>query len=201
MEHCGDSPRMKNMEAQALRPLTPFRRAKEPHEQRLIARARDGSAEAAEALIRRYWSSAQRTAYLTTMDLSASEDVAQDALLSALGSLDGFDEHRPFAPWLHRIVVNRALDWARARTRRGEVGLSAEHLSVAEPVDVGLNAELLDALHALSPEHRAVVALRYLLGYGEAEVAELLELPRGTVGSRLRRALDQLREILGGDRK
>jgi len=56
---------------------------------------------------------------------------------------------------------------------------------------------LVAALAGLSPEHRAVIVLRHLLDYSPGEIADILELPRGTVNSRLRRGLDQLREAIG----
>ena len=107
-------------------------------------------------------------------------------------ALDRFDRRRPFGPWLHRIVVNRAIDWARARALRPE----AEEVDVAGPERPERDDELLRELGHLSPEHRAVIVLRYLLEYTPGEIAELLELPRGTVNSRLRRGLDSLKERL-----
>jgi RNA polymerase sigma-70 factor (ECF subfamily) len=91
---------------------------------------------------------------------------------------------------LHRIVVNRAIDWVRARGLRaeGELADSSADEHVAEVSDA-----TVAALATLSPEQRAVIVLRHLLGYTPGEIAELLELPRGTVNSRLRRGLDQLR--------
>ena len=107
-------------------------------------------------------------------------------------SLDRFDRRRPFGPWLHRIVVNRAIDWSRARSLRGEAEL-ADSLAAPETPREGVDGTLLAALGSLSPEHRAVIILRHLLEYTPGEIAELLELPRGTVNSRLRRGLDELK--------
>jgi RNA polymerase sigma-70 factor, ECF subfamily len=166
----------------------------------LIRSVRDGDRAAGEHLIRLHWDAAQQAAFLVTLDRAASEDIAQESMLSALGSLDRFDEARPFAPWLHRIVVNRALDWTRARSRRREVELDTQELAEARADSYGLDDDLLSAIHALGPEQRLMVAMRYLLGYGEGEIAELLDLPRGTVGSRLRRALDQMSVSMRGER-
>ena len=99
-------------------------------------------------------------------------------------------------PWLHRIVVNRAIDWARARRLRQEVAIEAVPEMAAPPADVtGLGA-LGEALARLSPEHRAVVVMRYLLELTPGEISEALDLPRGTVNSRLRRGLDALGGVL-----
>jgi len=161
--------------------------------------AQAGSVSDLEALFREHWPRAYRAAYLVVHDAAAAEDIAQEAFLAALRALDRFDRRRPFGPWLHRIVVNRAIDWTRARALRREVG--DEQLSATEarpdPPRRALAEGVAVALAALSPEHRAVIVLRYLLEYTPGEIAELLELPRGTVNSRLRRGLDRLGERLG----
>ena len=154
---------------------------------------RAGSPAEFEELFRRYWPPAYRAAYFVVFDRSAAEDIAQEAFVSALRALDRFDRRRPFGPWLHRIVVNRAIDWARTRALRRE--LDIEPPGDSEPPDeIELRDELEAALRTLTPERRAVVVLRYVLDYTPGEIAKLLDLPRGTVNSRLRRALDQLAE-------
>jgi RNA polymerase sigma-70 factor (ECF subfamily) len=166
--------------------------------------ARAGSALDLEALFREHWPRAYRAAYLVVHDAAAAEDVAQEAFLAAIRALDRFDRNRPFGPWLHRIVVNRAIDWARARSLRGEV-FDENLVEVAAPsVESPVSRRPYEdatvaALGGLSPEHRAVIVLRYLLEYTPGEIAELLELPRGTVNSRLRRGLDQLGGRMEGD--
>lgn len=167
-------------------------------ERALLRAAQRGSSEAMESLFRRHWPAAHRAAYLVVHDPAAAEDIVQEAFLSALRSLDRFDRRRPFGPWLHRIVVNRSIDWARARALRREVGVDAV-AEPAAPADAGagpLSANVLAALRGLPADHRAVVVLRHLLEYTPGEIADLLDLPRGTVNSRLRRALDALGEKL-----
>jgi RNA polymerase sigma-70 factor (ECF subfamily) len=177
-------------------------RASQASERSLIDAARGGSDRAVEELFRRHWPKTHRAAYLIVRDAAAAEDIAQEAFLSALAALDRFDRRRPLAPWLHRIAVNRAIDWSRARTLRREVAASEPLLDAAgsaAPAQerVGTAAAIEDALAELSPEHRGAVILRYLLEYTPGEIARMLELPRGTVNSRLRRGLDQLGELLG----
>jgi RNA polymerase sigma-70 factor (ECF subfamily) len=157
--------------------------------------AREGSAGDIEALFREHWPRAYRAAYLVVHDAAAAEDIAQEAFLAAVRALERFDGRRPFAPWLHRIVVNRAIDWARARALRRELGDEriARVLAGPDPDGVGpMSDEVVAALAGLAPDHRAVVVLRYLLEYTPGEIASLLDIPRGTVNSRLRRGLDTL---------
>jgi RNA polymerase sigma-70 factor (ECF subfamily) len=137
------------------------------------------------------------SAWLVVHDAAAAEDVAQEAFLAAVRALDRFDRRRPFGPWLHRIVVNRAIDYARAREVRREVPADAvaEASSSASSSD-GPSDEVLAALGCLAPEHRAVIVLRHLLEFTPGEIAKVLGLPRGTVNSRLRRGLDALAEPL-----
>jgi RNA polymerase sigma-70 factor (ECF subfamily) len=155
--------------------------------------AQAGSVSDLEALFRAHWPRAFRAAYLVTHDAAAAEDIAQEAFLAAVRALHRFDRRRPFGPWLHRIVVNRAIDWTRARQLRGEVELGQEAavVAAADPSDAD---RLAAGIAALPPEQRAVIVLRHLLEYTPGEISELLGLPRGTVNSRLRRGLDALKE-------
>ncbi len=154
-------------------------------------------APAFEQLFRRHWPRAYRAALLVVGDAAAAEDIAQESFLAAVRALDRFDRRRPFGPWLHRIVVNRAIDWARSRALRRELGADDAPEPAAPQRDTPERArELAGALAELGAEHRAVIVLRYLLDYTPGEIAELLELPRGTVNSRLRRGLDRLEEAL-----
>jgi len=164
-------------------------------EKKLIREAQQGSREAVADIYAAHWPRAHRAAYLVVHDAAAAEDIAQDAFLAAIDAIDRFDRRRPFAPWLHRIVVNRALDWARREALRRKAG-EPEDQPEAETASTRIGDEMLAALKELPPEQRAVVVLRHLLGYTPGEIARMLELPRGTVNSRLRRALDRLRDLI-----
>ena len=169
-------------------------------ESALVRAAQRGSVEAVDELFRRHWPSAHRAAFLVVHDSAAAEDIAQEAFLAALRALDRFDRRRPLGPWLHRIVVNRAIDWTRARALRAESTADAAPEAPAPDAPEPFDDEVLSALAELGPEHRAVVVLRHLLGYTPGEIATLLDLPRGTVNSRLRRALDALSLALEEER-
>jgi RNA polymerase sigma-70 factor (ECF subfamily) len=170
-----------------------------PSERALVRAAQGGSAEAMEELFRLHWPRAHRAAWLVVHDAAAAEDIAQEAFLAAVRALARFDRRRPFGPWLHRIVVNRAIDYARARDVRREVPAEVVAEAAAPPGGSACDApsgELLAALALLAPEQRAVIVLRHLLGYTPGEIASVLGLPRGTVNSRLRRGLDALADPL-----
>jgi RNA polymerase sigma-70 factor (ECF subfamily) len=173
----------------------PLSRRSEPA---LVRAAQRGSAEAVDELFRRHWPSAHRAAWLVVHDAAAAEDIAQEAFLAAVRALDRFDRRRPLGPWLHRIVVNRAIDFTRARALRAEAAADTAPEATAEAPEAALDDGVLAALAALGPEQRAVVVLRHLLGYTPGEIAAMLDLPRGTVNSRLRRGLDTLGRELGG---
>ena len=162
-------------------------------EQALIRGALAGSEADLEALFRRFWPRAYRAAFLIVHDHAAAEDIAQEAFLAAIRRLDRFDRRRRFGPWLGTIVANRAIDHTRARAARREAADAGAEAPSPPEVPLGrYSQEVLAALAALSPEHRAVIVLRYLLEYSPGEIARALELPRGTVNSRLRRGLDSL---------
>ena len=158
----------------------------------LVREVRAGSRAATEALVARHWHGAYRIAFGILGDPHLAEDVTQDAMVSMLAALGRFDRRRKFEPWLQKIVANRALDAARARSRRQQiprlVGPSVE--------EKGSDPGLIDALDALPPDQRAIVVLRHVAGYGTNEIARMLGIRRGTVGSRLRRGLDHMRREL-----
>ena len=162
-------------------------------ERELIRAAQDGSEEAIERIYRAHWPMAHRTAYLVVHDAAAAEDIAQEAFIAALRALGRFDRRRPFGPWLHRIVVNRSIDWGRRRAARAEVAMKSleDHAS-----DERFDDAILAALRELPPDQRAIVVLRHLLEYTPGEIARMLDMPRGTVNSRLRRGLDRVRTVL-----
>jgi RNA polymerase sigma-70 factor (ECF subfamily) len=178
-------------------PIPRVRGGRVRSERSLIRGALAGSEADLELLFRRHWPRAYRAAFLIVHDHAAAEDVAQEAFVAAIRRLDRFDRRRRFAPWLGAIVANRAIDWVRARTAQREIADSGPEQASPSDQPVGrYSEEVVGALAALSPEHRAVVVMRYVLDYTPGEIARALELPRGTVNSRLRRGLDALEERL-----
>ncbi len=172
-----------------------------------IARLRRGDIGGLEGLVKLYQVKAVRAAYLVTRDLGSAEDIVQSAFLRVYERIGQYDSGRPFAPWFLRSVVNDAI---KVSTRGRHVSLD-ELLplegpllkSYAEQVDLSsLAAEaetsdaIWEALGKLPPQQRAVLVLRYYLDLGEAEMSARLEVPAGTVKSRLHAARKHLRELL-----
>jgi RNA polymerase sigma-70 factor (ECF subfamily) len=159
-------------------------------ERALVRAAQRGDAAALEALFRAHWPAAYRAAWFIVRDRQAAEDIAQEAFLAAVAALDRFDRRRPLGPWLRTIVARRAIDAVRARSLRREVG--AEALAAVAHDDPAHLDGLGEALAGLPDQQRVVVVLRHVLELTPGEIAALLEVPRGTVNSRLRRGLDGL---------
>lgn len=178
----------------------PSRLPTKASERALLRAAKRGSETALDALVARHWDAAHRAAFLIVNDSSAAEDIAQDAIVATVRSLDRFDWRRPLRPYLHRIVVNRSLDWIRARNLRPE--MSIERVAPLpsspewEPGQTRLSGQLLAAMATLEPEDRAAVVLRHVLDYRSKEVAEFLGIDASTARSRLSRALERLRTEL-----
>lgn len=167
----------------------------------LIERARQGDVMAYEHLVRNYQDVAVRTAYVIAPSGDA-EDAAQEAFIKAYAALPRFRAGAPFRPWLLSIVANEARNRRRSAGRReGLVLRAAEDRrsggAAPSPESAVLDHEartaLVAAVNRLRDEDREVIGARYFLDLSEAETAEALSIPRGTVKSRTSRALDRLR--------
>lgn len=170
-------------------------------EAELIERARKGEVMAYEELVRRYQDVAVRTAHVISPDGDA-EDAAQDAFVKAYAALGRFRPDAPFRPWLLRIVANEARNRRRSAGRRAGLALRfAEDRPLGDaapsPESAVLAKEsrtaLIAALNLLRDDDREVIGARYFLDLSETETADALGIPRGTVKSRLSRALGRLR--------
>jgi RNA polymerase sigma factor (sigma-70 family) len=167
-----------------------------------VDRARAGDHDAYALLVARYGALAHRTAYLLGAGDDA-EDVVQEAFVKAYRGLGAFRDGAPFRPWLLRIVANETSNLRRgARRRRSlELRLAEPEESAATPperaaVAADDRARLLAAVDALPDRDRQVLTCRYFLDLTEAETAEVLSWPRGSVKSRLSRAIGKLRRSL-----
>jgi len=176
----------------------------------LVERSRNGDHDAYAELVTRYQAIAARTAYVITGTAADAEDVAQDAFVKAYYALDRFRTGAPFRPWLLRIVANEAINRRKAAGRRPTVGLSialdrASGDTALSPEASALARErrevVLEALRRMREEDRLVIAYRYFFELSEVEMADALGVARGTVKSRLSRALARLRAAMEGDER
>ncbi|MFF1303082.1 RNA polymerase sigma factor [Streptomyces sp. NPDC058307] len=185
----------------------------------MIARVRAGDPEAYAELVRAHTGLAMRAA--TALGAGAdAEDVVQQAFVKAYCSLGRFREGSAFKPWFMSIVANETRNTVRAAARQRTLAGREAAFAEAEPlipesadpavaaVETERRAALESALERLSEEHRLVVTYRYLLEMDESETAQALGWPRGTVKSRLNRALRKLGKLLpdaepreGGDER
>lgn len=180
-------------------------RGTEESEAVLLGRAQCGDGDAYAVLVLRYQEIAFRAAYFLLRDAAEAEDAVQDAFIRAYQALKGFRADAPFRPWLLEIVANTARNRRRSAGRRQNLvlklgspgraatdGLSPEVAALAHEQ----REALLREVNELRDEDRLAIACRYFLDLSEAETAALIGVARGTVKSRLSRALGRLRERL-----
>jgi len=177
----------------------------------LIERCRAGDLGAFEPLVEKYRQRAYRLAYNVLRDPEEAWDVAQDAFIRAFQALPSFRGDSAFYTWLFRIVVNVARDRARQHAARGRAfGTERvdekdwDRILVDQGVAPDANAtqveereRIVRALATLSEPHRAIIMLSDLEGLSYREIAEVLNIPMGTVMSRLHNARRRLRDALG----
>ena len=189
--------------ADGVRPVTVEGRPLDESE--LIERSQRGDLAAYGELVRRYQEVAVRVAYLCCRDAVEAEDAAQEAMIKAHAAISRFRAGAPFRPWLLRIVANEARNRRRSAGRRDGLALRVaedrpSHDAAPSPEAAVLASEqratLLSAVDGLGFDDRMVLGCRYFLDLSEAETAEALGVPRGTVKSRSARALRRLRDQL-----
>jgi len=180
-------------------------------DQALVERCRNGEVAAFEPLVEKYRERVWRLAYNYLRDREEAWDVAQDAFIRAWQALPSFRGQSAFYTWLFRIVINVATDRARQRSARGRAfGTEAvpeedwDRVLVEPgggPDTAAARAEQRErirrGLDALPEHHRAIIMLSDLEGLSYREIAEVLDIPMGTVMSRLHNARKRLRDILG----
>jgi len=169
-----------------------------------VARSRDGDLDAYAVLVARYTLRAHRAAWLLGAGEDA-DDVVQEAFVKAFRALPKFRAGEPFAPWLLSIVANETKNLLRSRHRRNALTLrlSAMEPDAATPdtpfdeaVAGERRAKLLAAVNALPDRERQALICRYFLDLSEAETAQVLRWPLGSVKSRTSRALGRLRGLV-----
>ena len=178
-----------------------------PTETELVERAKQGDQGAYEELVHTYQGIAFRTAYVVAGNAADAEEAAQDAFVKAFRALSRFRSGAPFRPWLLEIVANEARNRRRTAARRANLALrlDADRTSgdAAPSPEATLLAsqrreQLLAAMDRLREEERLALVCRYFLDLSEEETAAALGCRRGTVKSRLSRALEHMRDEIGG---
>ena len=176
---------------------------------RLITECLQGRTAAFGELVCRYQDRLFNTVYRLLDNAEDAQDVVQEAFLSAYQSLNSFKGDSLFFTWLYRIAINTAISLKRKQRVAVSISAGYEDGRVAEPVDVseyGQPGHALEkaeeerriqrALNRLSPEHRAVLIMKDMEGHKYEMMAEVLQVPIGTIRSRLHRARVELREVL-----
>ena len=171
------------------------------------SRLKQGDLNGLDLLVNRYQVRAVHAAYLVVYDRALAEDIAQSAFVKVAERIDQFDEGRPFAPWFFRIVLNDAIKAAKRQrqhialdqTPDGATRQLADWLTDPAPQPWQLMEQketgqlILEAIHSLSPEQRAVVVMRYFLEMSEADMSTKMDRPLSTIKWWLREARKHLR--------
>jgi RNA polymerase sigma-70 factor (ECF subfamily) len=174
----------------------------------LVEAARAGDRAALDRLLRLHQPQIHAVCRRITGNDADALDATQEALIAVVRGLPRFDGRAKFSTWCYRIATNACLDELRRRRRRPVVGLPEHDGATIEPADpraaegiaaVAERDRLDPALAALPVEFRAAVVLRDLCQLDYAEIASVLEIPAGTVRSRIARGRAQLAELLGGN--
>lgn len=175
-------------------------------ERELIRKCKAGDQRFYEPLVRAYEPSGLRLATAMMGNTEDARDALQDAFVKAFDALHRFDLRRPFGPWFFQILRNQCRDMLRSRNARFQKEALDERLEM-RPADPETGPErsrqrgaarevLWKALERIGEEHREVLVLKELQGFRYGEIAEILDIPEGTVASRLFHARKALHEAL-----
>ncbi len=176
-------------------------------EREIISAAALGDRRAFGTLVRLYQRRAYAAAYTLVGNRDDALELSQDAFVKAFRAMKRFDVNMPFYPWLHRIIRNTSLNHLKKKKRRGESSLDSMMESGFDardpkrtPLDMANRSELAlhieHAMSQLSPEQQEILRLRHFMELSYGEIAASLEIPQGTVMSRLHSARKKLRSIL-----
>ena len=169
----------------------------------LISRARGGDRDAFGELVEQYRDNVYRLAYRMCGNAYDADEAAQEAFVAAWRALPNFRGDAKFSTWLYRLTTNAAIDVMRREKRHQTVG-DGEMMDLADDADspqetverTEQQEAVQKALATLSEEYREVLLLRYMEELDYAEIADVLQLPSGTVKSRINRAKAALKTAL-----
>ena len=175
-----------------------------PTDDELVAAAQAGDRAALDALLRRHVDLIHAVCSRLAGNPADAADATQEALIAIVRGLPRFDRRAAPRTWMYRVATNACLDELRRRGRRPRLGLDdamAERPDPAPPVDRTVTDRLTldDALARLPDEFRVAVVLRDVQGMDYAQIAEVLDIPIGTVRSRIARGRQALATDLDGN--
>jgi RNA polymerase sigma-70 factor (ECF subfamily) len=185
----------------------PIKPHEHPEDAVLVRKAQEGDVDAFESLVRKY----QQTVYAVCRRLTgahqSADDLAQETFIKAYFALATFDSRWPFYPWLRKIAVNTSLNYLKSRKRerpltdealagRGSNPQPARDLPQARLEQAEFEARFRRAVDSLPEEQKSVFVLRFYEDLSYEEISRTLEVPQGTVMSRLNRARQKLKALL-----
>jgi RNA polymerase sigma-70 factor (ECF subfamily) len=168
----------------------------------LVRRIKRGDAEALETLLRRHYDTVRAVCHRIVLNDADADDATQQALISIARSIPDFNEKSKVSTWVYRIAVNAALDEIR-RTKRRAIPIGAEQFdNISSTVDdinaVNARIDIQRALEKVPDEFRVALVLRHVADMEYDDIAVVLDIPIGTVRSRLSRGREQLAQAMGG---
>ena len=171
----------------------------------LLAAARSGDRDATDALLRRHVDMVHAVCVRITGNSADGADATQEALIAIVRGLSRFDGRASVRTWMYRVATNACLDELRRRGRRPRPGIpdhAIDQPSDRPPLEEAVTNRLTidDALADLPEDFRVAVVLRDVQGMDYAQIAEVLQVPVGTVRSRIARGRQALAQALGGNR-
>jgi RNA polymerase sigma-70 factor (ECF subfamily) len=185
----------------------PTKPREHPEDAALVRKAQEGDVDAFESLVKTYQQRVYAVCRRLTGTHQAADDLAQETFIKAYFALGTFDCRWPLYPWLRRIAVNASLNYLKARGRETSLddGRRAERLANPGPT-ADLPEERLEraefearferSVASLPEEQKSVFVLKFYEGLNYEEIARSLDVPAGTVMSRLNRARQKLRALL-----
>lgn len=171
----------------------------EPSDLELVERTKAGDTEAYSQLVRRHQHTIYNLCYRFMRNPSAAEDMAQEAFLKGFRMLRGFRGDSAFSTWMYRVACSVCLTELKRRKRRGEIALSDEHaahLHEAPPAPSDTSEIIRRCVTKLPEKYALIITMYYLKEITYEEIAEVMDIPMGTLKTWMHRARNQLRNIV-----
>jgi RNA polymerase sigma-70 factor (ECF subfamily) len=174
------------------------------YDELLIIKCRQGDSAAFEELVGRWQKRLWCHAYRMTGSESAAWDIVQETWFGIIKGIRKLEDVSVFPQWAFRIASNKCADWGRKQKRQkrlnNELVKRGQNESGGKQNGCEKTESLQIAIEKLSPERRALLALRYSEGFDVSQIAEILRIPEGTVKSRLYRIINELRQLVERDK-